>query len=351
MVFNPNKKGAEFLNKKYKELATSEPVKHEQKRKKQRGENVSKESQFDRIDSWMDVLETNMNHTDNSKFPERLKKIYHKRYVVKPEDIPENYFKNQRRLAKERGYGNVEISNEARAQVIETIITDQESTLDNWVDYFLSRDSNSFPMWLKYWSFRSMLELSIFDKSEGKFGERRKDTVAPFIELNKEALAMVVDYMIKKYGKEYFELQEKIIEINKKLKKIDRYDRQLKRVQSGGKIKGISSVNDLKKPAFYDEKEQLKKEKNSLLKEQKKLLKIENVSGEDEETFQGIEDFGKLYAYALKEIDSEKRDLQVTEGKWIKYDQGSDHRSLSLNLSKALGLVGVPQLIIWHDIS
>jgi hypothetical protein len=100
-------------------------------------------------------------------------------------------------MARELGHGDIEITDELKNQATEVIISDQESTLDNWVDYLTSSDSDSFPTWAKYWAFTGMLKLSAYDKEKHAFGKRDKNTVAPFPDLNREALAYAVDAVVR----------------------------------------------------------------------------------------------------------------------------------------------------------
>jgi len=53
-------------------------------------------------------------------------------------------------------------------------------------------------MWAKYWIFKGMVKLASYDKGKKKFGTRDEHTVAPFPDLNREALAYVVDIIVKK---------------------------------------------------------------------------------------------------------------------------------------------------------
>ncbi|HBM45684.1 MAG: hypothetical protein UT05_C0004G0012 [Parcubacteria group bacterium GW2011_GWF2_38_76] len=158
---------------------------------------------IDKISDFLEVIKrTHTGHRDDPRVLERIKEHYHKEYVIKPEDIPESYYDNQKRLAREQGHGDIEITDETKEQLSEVIINDQNSTLDNWVNYLSSPDSDSYPMWAKYWAFNNMLKLSTFDKEKHAFGKRDKGTVAPFPDLNREALAYVVDAIVKKAGNE-----------------------------------------------------------------------------------------------------------------------------------------------------
>ena len=192
--------GEQFLSNTYKELHTSDPVEREQKRKAHAGENISQKP-AKKISDWLNVIEkTHMGHRDDPRVLERIKRFYHKEYVIK--EIPKEYFENQRRLARELGHGNIEITENQKKQLLEATIADQESTLDNWVDYLSSEDSDSFPTWAKYWAFEGMRKLGSYDKEKHAFSKRGEYTVAPFPDLNREALAYVVDVIAKKVNKE-----------------------------------------------------------------------------------------------------------------------------------------------------
>lgn len=194
--------GEQFLHQKDSKLHVTQPVEHEQTRKKRLGEETTQKP-AEKIADWLAVIEkTHTGHREDPRVLERIKEYYHKQNVIKPEGIPEAYFDNQKRLVREQGYGDIEITPEMRNQLTEVIITDQKSSLDKWVDYLSSPDSDSFPMWGKYWAFNGILKLSTYDKEKHGFGKRKKDTVAPFADLNREALAYIVDKINKKANQE-----------------------------------------------------------------------------------------------------------------------------------------------------
>ncbi len=200
------KSGEQFLHQKYPEIHTSEAVKRTQKR-----ERVSSQKPEDKIAAYLkrrnnalspEPLKGHPDFDRKERNINMLKKKLYKSVIIKPEDIPEGYFENQRRIAREQGHGDIEISEELRKQTTEVIISDQKSTLDNWIDYFTSPDSDSYPMWAKYWAFRGVLNLSSYNKEKQSFNKRKKDTVSPFPDLNREALAYVIDAVIKKINRE-----------------------------------------------------------------------------------------------------------------------------------------------------
>jgi hypothetical protein len=147
------------------------------------------------------------------------------------------------------------------------VLNDQKSSLEQWVDYFGSSDSEYMPNELKYWVFRSVVGMQeMVKKKEGEreyieFPKRSRGTVRPFPDINHEALSYVIDAVKTKYEGKEMEFEHDI------------------------------------QP---DEREEFK-------------------------TFLVKEDFSKLYGWAneLMSIVPEHL-LPITEGEWIKYDQDSD---------------------------
>lgn len=217
--------GEQFLHQQGTRLHTSEAVEKTQKRLKDRGERISQKP-ADKIAAYLERLENIFNPEPLEKHPnfdrrernlELLKRRLYEEVIIKSEGIPESYFENQKRLAREQGHGDIEITDEMREQLSEVIISDQRTTLDNWVDYFTSSDSESYPMWAKYWAFAGMLKLSTYDKEKHSFDKRDKDTVAPFPDLNREALAYAVDVIVKKAKQEHISDAEDNPELQKLL--------------------------------------------------------------------------------------------------------------------------------------
>ncbi|MDP3244187.1 MAG: hypothetical protein Q8M83_00840 [bacterium] len=190
-----------FLKTKYQELGASEEVaKIAERTKVKTGEKVPEKPDA-RIQNYLDYLHESL-EPKNPRREEKLtrfKQALYDKYVIKSEEIPESYFDTQRRLAREQGHGDIEISDELRRQTAEIIITDQKSSLNNWVDYLSSPDA-TYPDWLKYWAVRSILGMGEYDKEKKAFTKRDKGTVKPFPDIDREALAYVFDEVKKKYA-------------------------------------------------------------------------------------------------------------------------------------------------------
>lgn len=189
------------------------------------------------------------------KDPAKLQKLKEKlyaQYVIAEDAIPESYFDLQKRIAREQGYGDITITPEMRRQLAETLRNDQKRSLDRWVDYLMSDDTNHYPMWAKLWVFEDMVRLNKYHPETGKFSRRSNSTVAPFIGLNRGALGKVMDGITKKVAG----------------KPLDKFDPELIKLLDKGK-------------------------------------------------------FSELYAAVLKNLGDKKVNLEITEGKWVKYPKGS----------------------------
>ena len=162
----------------------------------------------DKILNYFDRLEKIHQKVSESKRGEDLKllkKFYHNLYVIKPEDIPDSYFEHEKKIMRERGYGNIEITSERKQILINQIIEDQEESLDKWIEYFLfDEESKSYEMWEKYWVFQGLQQLGKYNKETGKFSKRDKHTVYPFSPVEREAifttLKLMEDYIKDKKG-------------------------------------------------------------------------------------------------------------------------------------------------------
>lgn len=130
-----------------------------------------------------------------------LKKAYYDKYVIK--EVPEKHLefldKNQFDLTGHH------LTQEQKEEHKRVIIEDQKKSLDNWIDYLTSEDARFYPWWAKYWAFQGMLKIGAYDNENGIYGKRDETTVAPFIELNQEALAKAIDLVIKEVKNEDIE--------------------------------------------------------------------------------------------------------------------------------------------------
>ncbi|MGH7237022.1 MAG: hypothetical protein ACREGF_00615, partial [Candidatus Saccharimonadales bacterium] len=117
-------------------------------------------------------------------------------HVIAAAEVPEGYFDLQRRIAREQGHGDVQITPEMRKQMIEAVQADQRAGLGKWVEYMGGNDGG-YPDWFKNYTWTSVTKLGNYDKEKAEFGKRSRGTTAPYPELNREALAYVYDKLNK----------------------------------------------------------------------------------------------------------------------------------------------------------
>ena len=202
-----DQKGIEFLNRLYKDMYKSEDVMH----------GIDERyigNKVDNISRYIDRMQDLHERVASSGRPhdlDLLKQFYYRKYVIREEDIPESYFEHQKEIYLERGYGHVEFTEKDKREMVLPIINDQKKSLDVWIDYFVSNDSSYIPMWAKYWAFQGMLSLGNYDKKNKTFSKRSKGTTSPFVDLNREALALSIDFLQKVLNKE--EIDDKQLEV------------------------------------------------------------------------------------------------------------------------------------------
>lgn len=302
------KSGEQFLHQRDQKLHTSTPVEHEQERRQRAGEEVSQKP-ADKLAAWMKVLEkTHMGHMDDPRVLERIKSYYHHENVtVTLEDIPQSYWNNRAEFMIRQGYGGDMIQGgvvkqtrvdkngeeltdyifpeDLREKELAVIQSNQESSLDRWLDYLTSEDA-PYPMWAKYWAFTSILKMGKFEKQtqedeteKANFQKRTKTTTNSFPLLNSQALTKTISSMLAL-------LKEKERVRGEKQKPKEQRDEDLLRLQVTNESKKLSD------------------------EEFRSLLSTEN--------------FSKLYAQFLVEIPEYTTEgLKNIKGEWKVFPQGS----------------------------
>lgn len=199
-----------FLSEKYPDLSGSKPVERAVQKRIRKGEGVPTARQ-DRIEAYLDRLEEIIKNPmgferekGNRGGFELLKYKILEKNVIAREKIPESYWDSVRRRHREEGHGGIEIPNELKKELADTLIAEQRDSLEAWIDYLVSPDAK-YPNDLKYWAIRSVLKMGRYDKEKKKFTERYGGAVSSFPDLNQEALALVFEAMEKKQKGETYD--------------------------------------------------------------------------------------------------------------------------------------------------
>ena len=180
----------DMISKVYVNLHNSQRVLNSSSLSDKRRERIIK--YFNRLEE----VHNKVSKTKSASAEKILKNFYYDLYIIKPENIPESYFNNQIELARERGYGNIILSDKDKERMIKQVIDDQKETLDKWIEYFLyDEESKSYEMWEKYWVFQGLQTLGKYDKETYKFSKRDKTTVYPFPPVEREYIFTTLKLM------------------------------------------------------------------------------------------------------------------------------------------------------------
>ena len=120
-----NYEGEKFLLKLYQDLDKQDGVLIAEKRS---GKNSG--NKYELLQKYLERLERQEKifdgeHKELEKF---LKNRYYDKYVIKEEDIPDSYWKLQKKIALERGYGYLEYTDELMHKEASTIIENQKKS-------------------------------------------------------------------------------------------------------------------------------------------------------------------------------------------------------------------------------
>lgn len=184
--------GEKFLSRLYNDMHLKQSVIH--------SSNVS-DKKLEKIRKYLDRQERVHERAIEHGKLDLLKEFYYKKYVI--EDVPDEYidFLDKNQFDQIGHHLTEEQINEHKRIIIEG----QKKSLSTWIDYLTSEDAKFYPWWARYWAFQGMLKIGAYDNENGIYGKRDSKTVAPFIELNREALAKAIDLVVKEVNGERIE--------------------------------------------------------------------------------------------------------------------------------------------------
>ena len=187
-----NYEGEKFLSKLYSDIHMKQSVIH--------SSNVS-DKKYEKIRKYLDREERVHEKALEKGKLDLLKKAYYDKYIIK--EIPKEYIDFlDKNTFDQVGHHLTKTEIEEHKRVI---VEDQKKSLSSWIDYLTSEDSKFYPWWAKYWAFQGMLKIGAYDNENEIYGKRDSKTVAPFVELNREALAKSIDLAMKQVKGEVVE--------------------------------------------------------------------------------------------------------------------------------------------------
>lgn len=186
--------GSSFLHDRNPHMHTSYEVEAVVSYLRQGGESIPNEP-ANKISAYLGFL-ANREYVNDGILTGDQASINHQidAHVIKAEDVPEGYFELQRRIAREQGHGDIEITPEIRQEAQRIISADQRHSLRPWAEY-LSGDDAGYPDWFKLYAFDGVLKMGKFDKQKAEFHKRSNFTTVPFPELSRGALSQVYSWL------------------------------------------------------------------------------------------------------------------------------------------------------------
>lgn len=298
-----NMENPKFLADKYNTLHTAKEVERSvENKEKTEGEKIPQKKEA-KIASYLERLD---NISKTKRGSELLEHILTKDFVldVKNEDtlidLARALYESEKKIAIERGQGGqieeLEASDSDLLDKYKNAILEkyeiQKKTLGEWFNYLKHNDAN-YPMWFRYFVVRSLSNMGQFSRDEKRYSNRTGDTIAPFPELNAEALGFVYKALQKQF---------EIDEIKNDNKELGKTKQDIKQEKLDEYLKGVT----------LDEERRIDLEKEL----------TNRLLGKD---------FAKLYAFAQVETAG-SLNRESLDGKWTKYNQGSDYQALERGL-------------------
>lgn len=323
---------------------------------------VSNEERFDRAESmneenifsWIKTINNiDTKNEDDSTVTGRIKNYYHDLYIIKKENFPESYFVDRIKQTITSENSEFLYTKEQKEREIQQIQEHQKQSLDLWIDYLTSLDSNYIPTPIKSWILEGVVQLGKFNKTTTEFEMRHNTTTSPFPEINREALAYLTSILEKKYSEEYIDIIQDIRQTRNDLNCIRKLE-QKQHIVHLAMAQVVDNKSPKKTVTLVDHNNKQinirKKDMDTLIRNHKALIlcnklpiieKLNNLElckaefananniPEHLEDIKGYENFGKWYAYAITKLaKSDQKEEQTICGKWIKYEQCSNHEDL-----------------------
>ena len=161
------------------------------------------DEKINRLNQYLEKLErVSKKAREKEKYISNLKRLYYDKYLIKEESIPESYWHHLEQKYLDNGYGKYNLAEpktyndkSLREEHITQIRNEQMDSLDAWINYLMSPDSEYLPMWAKVWAFSGMLKIGNLNEDKTEYLRRSKTAVNPFVNIDSELLGKSVEYL------------------------------------------------------------------------------------------------------------------------------------------------------------
>ena len=334
--------GPEFLGQKFQDIHTSEEAQTLAEYATQKEELPHKQTKHAIIDRYLRGLDRVMKNRPS--VAQMIEESITKDYVLDTsneelvQSLARDLYESEKKIAIQQGRGgdiqqlnDEEILERYRENILEKAKIQKES-LQSWITYL--KDGEDYPMWFKYFVIRSLKGMGQFNRDTTSYSTRTEKTIAPFPEMNAEALAFVKKSIDHQLEIESMELPKEVEESIQRDVKLS--DDTLKKIESLPEDKRDSARKGALRNACIEATRTYIHEHRKL-KQQEYLQEIQLNEERQEELTQELEkrlsakDFADLYAFAQVECAG-NLNRESLEGEWVVYPQGSDYEELEKGL-------------------
>ena len=187
----------EFL-KAYRTHEKPEAIRAAQRKEKRTGQKGITRDRTERIKAYLERLENiflNPDQRVRERNIELLKPAIYENALIREENFPESYFEFQKQQLVDKGISKEQVerefSQEKKKEEISRVRESQRLSLDAWIDY-LSGDNCKYPTDLKYFVMQGVFRLGNFNTGAYSFTKRIETTTAPFPEVDRQALSIIL---------------------------------------------------------------------------------------------------------------------------------------------------------------
>lgn len=336
--------GEKFLVNKFDDLHKSREVESGIREIKTYGATPDEHKREERVKTYLDRIDYFI--SDDRKL-KKLKAKVLRQFAIDIEnpdlvrEVSEQIFKSQIQALRDRGQSyeadhaerNREQLTPQLASEVQEKFEAQQRTLYKWLEYMSHNDGN-YPMWFRYFVIRSLRTMGTFDRSEMKYNYRTETTVAPFPELNPEALGFVWSSI-----EAYTQLDKVDLTADEEqaILSLELSEEELEQ------IKQKTPSEHVEKAVEGRLKNKRRSARANILEEKRSQIVTDFVSSiplatDNADTEDALEkrvrsaDFADLYAFAQIETTGSIEKI-TTNGEWKKYNQGSDYKILEQDLA------------------
>lgn len=136
-------------------------------------------------------------------------------------NVPETYWNAKKQELRDNGYGNIDLTERQKHELIEKEREIQKESLEKWVNY-LGDEHAPYPLWFKIYAWDGMTKMGKYNKGKGRYETRNNTTIAPYPNPDPEVLGSVFEVINRYYGnneKEFYtEDGERNIELEEVVK-------------------------------------------------------------------------------------------------------------------------------------